>query len=148
MLECKSGADILSRATFKNFRFFVLSEDKAVGIIEISKREKWKTTTLSGGGGKHYKLISKLRREYPESEGYQLDNFFLAGAWFYMVSNLQNGKHKITTMDRRFSDTYDFPEYINEKRNIVSLETVLPKFIEIAEKRIKEDKKYKHTIFR
>ena len=56
----------------------------------------------------------------------------------------------LNTTDRKFSVTYDFPEYINGKRNLVSLDDMLPMFIKKAEeiKSIKERRHGKNSINR
>jgi len=152
MLKCSSGADILSKIKFWHYLFNVLNEEKIIGVLGVAKHDVWKFGLLFRTDDDHYGIFSKLRKDYPESEGYQVDLISIVKTgWFIMISNPTIGEYWITSNDKTFIREYDFKEVTNGKRNIVSLETMLPKFVEKAEKMVEQmekDKRRGHPVYR
>jgi len=116
-----------------------------VGVNKNDKNNEWKIGIFGKAGGGYNRFISKLREKYPESDGYQTEIlglvFHPSCYWVTLVTNRARGEYWITTNDKRFSDYFNFPEFIDGKRNIVPLETMLPKLLQKVEKIEKTNRK-------
>jgi hypothetical protein len=143
-MKCKTGADILSKAKFMDYFFFVLHGEKTVGVVGVSKLNNgWILSTLGRASADYGETISSLRQKYPESEGYQVEIIGLyTSGWIIMASNPTKGEYLVTTNDKRTIREYDLPSFADSERNIVSLDVMLPKFVNEAKETVRLREKY------